>query len=151
MLKMSEATRKYKKIFCPHCDRDVSKSTWYSHYGQFYNNRKKEWTKFEDQHSKEAFDFGAAPPDGSSGKLNASQGASDPDDQTSHIIVGGQVDFSVPESGMLTSSQNLSHNEVESDHEHDYDDIPVELEVPTCIVYYHHYTCILGRLNFVWN
>ena len=101
MLKMSEATRKYK-IFCPHCDRDVSKSTWYSHYGQFYNNRKKKWTKFEDQHSEEAFDFGAAPPDGSSGKLNASQGASDPDDQTSHIIVGGQVDFSVPESGMFS-------------------------------------------------
>ena len=53
---------------------------------------------------------------------------------------------------MLTSPQNLSHNEVESDHEHDYDDIPVELEVPTCIVCYHHYTCILGGLNnFVWN
>lgn len=147
---MSEATRKYK-IFCPHCDCDVSKSTWYSHYGQLYNNGKKEWTKFEDQHSEETFDFGAAPPDDSSGKFNASQGASDPDDQTSHIIVGGQIDFSVPESGMLKSPQNLSHNETESDHEHDDDDIPMELEVPTCIVCYHHYTCILGRLNFVWN
>ena len=92
MLKMSEVTQKYK-IFCPNCDRDVIKSTWYSHYGQFYNNRKKEWTKFKDQHSEEAFDFGAAPPDGSSGKLNASQVASDPDDQTSHIIVGVRLTF----------------------------------------------------------
>ena len=35
--------RQYKRIFCPHCNESVSKSTWYAHYAAFYDQRTKKW------------------------------------------------------------------------------------------------------------
>ena len=37
--------RKYDTIFCPHCDRDVAKSTWYLHHRKFFNKTRGEWEK----------------------------------------------------------------------------------------------------------
>ena len=42
---MSSKQRVYGKIFCPHCNRDVSKSTWYSHYGKYFDSSSNTWTK----------------------------------------------------------------------------------------------------------
>ena len=41
----SLAKHRSKKIFCPHCDNKVSKSTCYSHYSQFFDSRSHTWTK----------------------------------------------------------------------------------------------------------
>ena len=27
-----------KRLFCPHCKTDVSKTTWYRHFQEFYDN-----------------------------------------------------------------------------------------------------------------
>lgn len=35
--------RKYRKLFCPHCNKSVSKSTWYSHYSEFFDQARNEW------------------------------------------------------------------------------------------------------------
>lgn len=40
-----DCPRKYKKIYCFHCDKEVSKSTWYTHYGQYYDPRAGTWKK----------------------------------------------------------------------------------------------------------
>lgn len=53
----SEGHRQYKKIFCPHCSKDVSKSTWYSHYSLYYDRRSGSWNKSEPTVELD-FDFG---------------------------------------------------------------------------------------------
>ena len=40
---MEIQTRRFSRLFCPHCKCKVSKSTYYSHYERFYNPRSKEW------------------------------------------------------------------------------------------------------------
>ena len=35
--------RKYEREYCPHCNEQVSKSTWYLHYGQFFNRTTGVW------------------------------------------------------------------------------------------------------------
>lgn len=30
-------------MFCPHCEKEVSMSTWYDHYNKFYDNSSKTW------------------------------------------------------------------------------------------------------------
>ena len=35
--------RKYKRLHCHHCNREVSKSTWYSHYEQYFDSVSGEW------------------------------------------------------------------------------------------------------------
>ena len=37
--------RKYNKLYCPHCELEVSKSTWYVHHSQFYDQVNKTWLK----------------------------------------------------------------------------------------------------------
>ena len=57
------SSRKYKSVYCYHCEKEVSKSTWYFHYGKFFDQRTKTWTKCstsnaEDEASAD-FDFGS--------------------------------------------------------------------------------------------
>lgn len=40
-----EKKRKYERGYCPHCDREVSKSTWYLHYSQYFDRVSGEWRK----------------------------------------------------------------------------------------------------------
>ena len=35
--------RKYKRLHCHHCNREVSKSTCYSHYEQYFDSVSGEW------------------------------------------------------------------------------------------------------------
>lgn len=35
--------RKYSRLYCPHCQDYVSKSTWYSHHCSFFNAFSKQW------------------------------------------------------------------------------------------------------------
>ena len=42
---MEPKRRKYNKLYCPHCEQEVSKSTWYVHHSQFYDERRKTWQK----------------------------------------------------------------------------------------------------------
>ena len=37
--------RKYEREFCPHCNKEVSKSTWYLHYNQFFNQATGLWKR----------------------------------------------------------------------------------------------------------
>lgn len=37
--------RKTTKQYCPHCDKEVSKSTWYRHYSSFYDHSTSSWEK----------------------------------------------------------------------------------------------------------
>lgn len=37
--------RKFAKPFCPHCGLNVSKSTFYRHFNEFYNKSTDTWTK----------------------------------------------------------------------------------------------------------
>ena len=40
--------RKYDKIFCQHCSRDVAKSTWYIHRERFFDSASGQWKKEND-------------------------------------------------------------------------------------------------------
>lgn len=57
--------RNYKNIYCPHCNKEVSKSTWYLHHSQYYNQRRKTWEKANDsiQDISADFNFGPESPD----------------------------------------------------------------------------------------
>lgn len=39
----SSKPRKFDQVFCPHCNKAVSKSTWYLHYNNFYTKSTKTW------------------------------------------------------------------------------------------------------------
>lgn len=57
--------RSYKSIYCPLCEKEVSKSTWYSHYSQFFDSRSKVWSKAAESSSSASsclndFDFGGS-------------------------------------------------------------------------------------------
>lgn len=43
--------RKVSKLFCSHCSRRVSKSTWYRHYSDFYNPGSGRWERELEQES----------------------------------------------------------------------------------------------------
>lgn len=32
-----------KRLYCPHCDSNIAKSTWYRHYSQYYNPATDAW------------------------------------------------------------------------------------------------------------
>ena len=61
---MSESAaevRKFSKVYCPHCKKDVSKSTYYDHYSKFYNKESRSWQLMAKQPStsnEPDFDFG---------------------------------------------------------------------------------------------
>jgi len=38
-----KAPRKFNTVYCPHCKKEVSKSTWYVHYNNFYDKSAKSW------------------------------------------------------------------------------------------------------------
>ena len=38
-----EKQRKYRKLYCPHCDKSLSKSTWYEHYHEFFDQGESRW------------------------------------------------------------------------------------------------------------
>ena len=42
---MEPKRRKFNKLYCQHCEQEVSKSTWYVHHGQFYDKVRKTWRK----------------------------------------------------------------------------------------------------------
>lgn len=37
--------RRYDKLYCYHCEREVSKSAFYSHYNKFFDQRTGKWEK----------------------------------------------------------------------------------------------------------
>ena len=58
---MMEKQRKYRKLYCPHCERSVSKSTWYCHYNQFYDCDDERWEAPALQNPDHGdFDFGSS-------------------------------------------------------------------------------------------
>ena len=46
-----------EKLFCPHCNTYVPKSTWYRHYSQYYNLPNNTW-RSENAHLEADLDFG---------------------------------------------------------------------------------------------
>ena len=55
--------RKYGKLYCPHCELEVSKSTWYVHHSHFYDQVTKTWLKDVRRTTEAAdqdFDFGSS-------------------------------------------------------------------------------------------
>lgn len=42
---MEPKRRRYNQLYCPHCEREVSKSTWYVHHRKFYDEGRKTWQK----------------------------------------------------------------------------------------------------------
>ena len=36
-------SRKFSNLYCPHCRKEVSKSTWYVHYNDFYDKSTRSW------------------------------------------------------------------------------------------------------------
>lgn len=62
-----DCPRKYKSIYCHHCDKEVSKSTWYSHYGLYFDQRTEIWIKCSTSNSDTTRDVSADFNFGSSG------------------------------------------------------------------------------------
>lgn len=62
---MPRNSRKYQKLYCPHCDRSVSKSTWYTHHALYYDSGKKEWLIDHSTTLNDDFDFGNSQTDSS--------------------------------------------------------------------------------------
>jgi hypothetical protein len=56
-----EKQRKYRKLHCPHCERSVPKSTWYSHYREFYESP--QWKKASPSKPEEEFNFDSSDSD----------------------------------------------------------------------------------------
>ena len=55
--------RKYNKLYCPHCELEVSKSTQYIHHSHFYDQVAKTWLKDVRRTTEAAdqdFDFGSS-------------------------------------------------------------------------------------------
>ena len=42
---MEAKKHKYSKLYCPHCNKEVLKSTWYTHHSRFFNPTTKPWDK----------------------------------------------------------------------------------------------------------
>lgn len=40
---LAQDKRRWKNLFCPHCDQEVSKTTFYRHKRRYYNRRAKRW------------------------------------------------------------------------------------------------------------
>lgn len=59
---MEPKRRKYNKLYCPHCEQEVSKSTWYVHHSQFYDEVRKSWRKENTSIAMpdQEFDFGSS-------------------------------------------------------------------------------------------
>ena len=57
-----EKRRKYSKLHCPHCNKEVSKSSWYNHYDQYYDKSSCTWQTEGEEFSKSSsnFDFGSS-------------------------------------------------------------------------------------------
>ena len=59
-------SRRFSRIFCPHCQCKVSKSTYYSHYELYYDARSKKWQQDTVESTGETadkdFDFSACEP-----------------------------------------------------------------------------------------
>ncbi len=61
--KRMKTVRKHEKVYCSHCERYISKSTWYVHHHRFYCPATKSWKKhvvpfnFDDHSSEEDCDF----------------------------------------------------------------------------------------------
>ncbi len=51
--------RKYRKLYCPHCDKSVSKSTWYAHYNEFFDQVENNWKTVIKKHNDSDFNFGS--------------------------------------------------------------------------------------------
>lgn len=54
---MEAKRHKYSKQYCPHWDKEVSKSTWYDHYARFFNTTNKKWDKPAAAAHEKPFDF----------------------------------------------------------------------------------------------
>ena len=48
--------RKYSAVFCPRCDRQVSKLTWYSHHRNYFDKSRGHWRKMTTQ-PRPSFNF----------------------------------------------------------------------------------------------
>lgn len=48
-----------KKLFCPHCNTLISKSTWYRHYSQYYDSSNDTWKSKNAERLEADFDFGS--------------------------------------------------------------------------------------------
>lgn len=66
-------TRKYEAIFCPHCDRNVSKSTWYAHHRDFFDKASGVWKKVTIQRRRN-FSFAEEEHDSSSDEVCSETG-----------------------------------------------------------------------------
>ena len=45
MAQAAKKKRKYDRLFCDQCGIEVSKSTFYSHYNKFYDQKTGQWEK----------------------------------------------------------------------------------------------------------
>ncbi len=45
-----------KNYYCPHCKKEVSKSTWYRHYANFFDSTTESWEKSKPSESAD-FNF----------------------------------------------------------------------------------------------
>lgn len=52
--------RKYSKIHCPHCNKEVSKSSWYNHYNQYYDKSSCTWHTEGEYSKTSSFNFGSS-------------------------------------------------------------------------------------------
>lgn len=59
---MEPKRRRYNQLYCPHCEREVSKSTWYVHRKKFYDEGRKTWRKVASLTATpdQDFDFGSS-------------------------------------------------------------------------------------------
>ena len=49
--------RKFSNLYCPHCKKEVSKSTWYVHYNNFYDKSTRSWELAPEVRSEYATDL----------------------------------------------------------------------------------------------
>lgn len=80
--------RKYRKLHCPHCDKSVSKSTWYTHYSEFFDCEENKWKTDFNKNSDGDFDFGVSD-SGDSGRDDTTNGCGyeDPDLETQSEVI----------------------------------------------------------------
>ena len=58
---MAAPPPKKSKIYCNHCEKNVSRSTWYRHYSQFYDSLTGQWrSENERQYADSDFKFSSS-------------------------------------------------------------------------------------------
>lgn len=74
-----------KRLYCPHCDLNIAKSTWYHHYSQYYNPATDVW-KTANKSLESDFQFDTSSDEGDENIVLPTENFTDFNDDTTEMV-----------------------------------------------------------------